>query len=449
MMMQSLLRASISEVHQLFRRREVSPVEVLEQTLRLLETLEPKLNAFITVMAESAHQQAREAEEVFRRADDATLLTGVPVSVKDLIAIESFPMTAGSRILRGYRPQVDADVVTRLRRAGAVVFGKTNLLEFAYGFVHPDYGQANNPWDFGRTAGGSSSGSAASVAAGIGYSSVVTDTGGSARLPAAFCGLVGLRPTTGTIDTSGILPLAPTLDTVGVVARTAADTRVMWEVLANAPTGGSTPISLSGIRVGVVDELLGAPLDSEVLANFEAALDTLRSAGATVHRLRLPEILALAEQSTTIMLAEAAYSHRRWYPHQSADYAPGTRANLDTGTRTSAVDYLRALAARTRLTDIVDTTFETVDVLACPTIGFTAPEREPDFADGGFDYIQRTFPFAVTGHPALSVPAGLTSGNLPVGLQLIAPRNREQALVDYAACYERECGGFPHAPISG
>jgi aspartyl-tRNA(Asn)/glutamyl-tRNA(Gln) amidotransferase subunit A len=445
--MQELSFAPIAELHQRFLAREVSPVEVCEATLARLEEWEPRLNAVITTCAESARGQAHRAETAFARGEPTSPLTGVPVSVKDVIAMAGAPMTAGSRILTEHYPEHDAAVVGKLREAGAVIFAKTNLLEFAYGFVHPDYGQSHNPWNLDRTTGGSSSGSAALTTAGIGYASIGTDTGGSIRLPAAFCGLTGLRPTFGAISCDGVLPLAPSLDTIGVLTHTTADNQAMLAALTNPPAGPARPVSRP-LRIGVVTDLLGDPCTAEVRVVFDTALEALADASADAREVHLSGVRELAEHGAVLMLAEAAQSHRTWYPARAADYAPGTAANLEAGTKTPAIDYLYACDQRERFTGVVDALFEKVDVLACPTIGFTAPEREPDFEGGGLDYILRTLPFAATGHPALSILAGLAATeHLPVGLQLIAPPSGEELLYRAAQVYETHIGGHPQPAI--
>src|SRR5215207_5275951 len=448
--MEDLLFSSIDEVRSGYEAREVSPVEVLEATLTRLEELEPRLNAFVTVLPEAARKQAEEAEARFLRNEPVGELAGIPVSLKDLFATKGVRTSMGSRIMKDHVPDGDSYVYSALRRAGAVVFGKNNMLEFAYGFVHPDYGQCNNPWNTDRTSGGSSSGSASSVAAGIGYASIGTDTGGSIRIPASFCGIVGLKPTYEAVSREGCFPLSHTLDHVGPLTRTVRDNAALMEILApTIPLSGfRSGQSAAGIRVGVISNLMGDPLGREVRSLVESAIHSLRDLGAEVTDVRIPGIETVHDTAMPILLTEASYHHKRWYPERADDYADGTRANLAEGFKVSGVDYVEALQERRRFTQTVDQFFDDVDVLVCPTAPFTATEFDPDFEGGAIDYILRTVPFDVTGHPALTVPAGNTeSQNLPAGMELIAGRRREDTLYRVAAAYEEHMGGFARPPL--
>lgn len=448
-MSEKLLFSSIDDVHSMYKAREVSPVEILEATLARLEELEPKLNAFVTVLSEEALSQAKEAEARFARGELTSKMTGIPVSIKDIFDTQGIRTSLGSRIMRDYIPEKDAHVYTCLKAAGAVVFGKNNMLEFAYGFVHPDYGQCNNPWDTNRTSGGSSSGSASSVAAGIGYASIGTDTGGSIRIPASFCGIVGLKPTYEKVSREGCFPLSHTLDHVGPITRTVRDNAAVLEAVTGIG-GGSASISgsISGTRVGVVQNLMGDPIDPEVLALVETAIERLRSLGAEIVNVHIPGIEAASEVAIPILLAEASYHHRRWYPERADDYAFGTRANIDAGFKLPAVDYVGALQKRRDFTGSVNEALRDVAVLICPTVAYTATETDPSFEGGAEKYVFRTIPFNVSGHPALTVPVGNTgSGNLPAGMELVSAHHAEDLLYQVAAAYEQDLGGFARPPV--
>jgi aspartyl-tRNA(Asn)/glutamyl-tRNA(Gln) amidotransferase subunit A len=444
-----LLFSSIDELHSRYEAGEVSPVEVLEATLDRLEEVEPHLHAFVTVLPEEATLQAKEAEGKFARGEPTGKLTGIPVSIKDIFDTRGIRTSLGSRIMRDYVPGRDADVYVRLKEAGAVVFGKNNMLEFAYGFVHPDYGQCNNPWDTNRTAGGSSSGSASSVAAGIGYASIGTDTGGSIRIPASFCGVVGLKPTYEKVSREGCFPLSHTLDHVGPITRTVRDNAAVLEAISHTD-GGVTPTSgsLSGIRIGVIENLMGEPISPEVLSLVEAAIERLRGLGGEVTNVRVPGLEEASETALPILLAEASYHHSEWYPDRADDYSSGTRANIDAGFKVSAVEYVRASQERRRLTETVDDALGQVDVLVCPTVAYTATETDPNFEGGAEEYILRSVPFDVTGHPALTIPVGNTSSrNLPAGLELISSHHAEATAYRVAAAYEDDIGGFRRPPL--
>lgn len=448
-MSEDLLFSSIDDIHSLYKARDVSPVEILEMTLARLEFFEPKLNAFISVLPEEAKKQARKAEAQFLRGEPASKLTGIPVSIKDIFDTRGIKTSLGSRIMRDYTPQTDAHVYTALKKAGAVTFGKNNMLEFAYGFVHSDYGQCNNPWDANRTAGGSSSGSASSVAAGIGYASIGTDTAGSIRIPASFCGIVGLKPTHEKVNRSGCFPLSHTLDHVGPLTRAVSDNMAVLEVIAGTGVDSNpTTKLLSGIKIGVIENLVGDPIDPEVTSLVDAAINSLRDLDCEIVDVRIPEIQAASEIALPILLSEASYHHKQWYPERADDYAPGTRANLEAGFEVSGVEYVEALQKRQRFIETVNETLKDVDVLACPTVAYTATKTDPDFEGGAEKYILRTVPFAVTGHPALTIPVGNTSSqNLPAGLELISAHHAENALYQIAATYERHLGGFARPPV--
>lgn len=448
-MSRDLLFSSIDNLHSMYEAREASPVEVLEATLERLEELEPRLNAFVTVLSEEAVSQAKEAEGRFVRGEPTSKMTGIPVSIKDIFDTRGVRTSLGSRIMRDYIPDKDAYVYARLKEAGAVVFGKNNMLEFAYGFVHPDYGQCNNPWDTNRTAGGSSSGSASSVAAGIGYASIGTDTGGSVRIPASFCGVVGLKPTYEKVSREGCFPLSHTLDHVGPITRTVRDNAAVLDAISHADLLATPPAgSLSGVKIGVIENLMGEPIGPEVLSLVEAAIDRLRGLGGEVTNVRVPGVEAASEAALPILLAEASYHHSQWYPDRADDYSSGTRANIDAGFKVSAVEYVRALQERRRLTETVNDALGQVDVLVCPTVAYTATETDPNFEGGAEEYILRSVPFDVTGHPALTIPVGTTSSqNLPAGLELISSHHAEVTAYRVAAAYEDDLGGFARPPL--
>lgn len=439
-----ILFRSIGQVLDLLRRRDLSAAELTEAALARLELLEPSLNAFTTVLAEQAREQARQADLAYAGGDAPGPLAGIPLTIKDIFDIAGVATTVGSRIMRDSVATADSAVYRRLRAAGAVILGKNNLLEFAYGMVHPDYGQSNNPWDTGRTTGGSSSGSAGAVAAGIAYGSVGTDTGGSIRVPASFCGLVGMKPTHGSVEASGLFPLSPTLDHIGPLTRTVDDSRRLLEVLAGRPIVSERtgrPV------VGVVRELLDATPDPDVRRATAHALDLLAGTGVDVREVSVPGMAEIWKTAIAILGPEAAYAHEKWLPDREPDYASGTFANLMAGRETTAVDYVAALDARRRFTEVVEDALGQVDVLATPTMPCGATETDPAFNAESLDLCLRTMPFNVTGHPAVSLPAGATADGLPLGLELIGAKWREGDLYSVAERYEKACGGFPTAPI--
>ena len=428
----SLLFASIAEIGALYRSGELSPLELTRQCLARIEALNPSLNAFITVTAERALSEAQQAERELRAGHDRGPLHGIPIALKDLIDTAGIRTTCASRILKDHVPSQDAPLVTRLREAGAVSLGKTNLAEFAMGIAHPDYGQVNNPWDAGRTAGASSGGSAAAVAAGMCFAAVGTDTGGSIRIPASYCGVAGLKPTSGLVSAEGVFPLSWSLDHVGPLARSSAD--AAW--LLGGLTGEvfQTPVSLKGRRFGVIQRGAAEP---DVAAVFEAACQALEQAGAEVEDLQIPELELADAALFNVLLPEAATIHARWMGERPEDYAPMTRAQLELGFALPGVAYLRAQQFRRRLTAHFLEALGKVDALISPSVPFVAPAEDPVFTgDEGGQEGHFSVPHNLTGLPALSVHAGLGSGGLPVGVQLITRPHTDAFCLGLGAALE-------------
>jgi Asp-tRNA(Asn)/Glu-tRNA(Gln) amidotransferase A subunit family amidase len=373
------------------------------------------------------------------RAADGPL-AGEPVAVKDIIAVAGLPTRCGSPASDPAPAPADATVVHRLRAAGAEVFATTQCLEYAAGFAHPQIGGTRNPRDPSRTSGGSSGGSAALVAAGVCDLALGTDTGGSVRIPAAYCGVVGLKPSHGTLPVTGVFPLSPTCDHVGTLTATVAGTARLFGVLAGQdPPGGGPPGGAGDERftVGVLAaELTDPSVTPEVRGAVVSALGRLRAEGWEVRELTAPWLAGLAEEwaevLAVIVAREAAAVHRG---RDTSRYAEGTRALLAYGAAVSEDQYERALARRPALTAAVDESLTGVDVLAGPTVGFQAPEEDPPFGVGEDSGEGRfTGPYNLTGHPALSLP--VPAGGLPVGLQLAGRRDGDWPLLRVAAAVE-------------
>jgi Asp-tRNA(Asn)/Glu-tRNA(Gln) amidotransferase A subunit family amidase len=373
------------------------------------------------------------------RAADGPL-AGQPVAVKDIIAVAGLPTRCGSPASDPAPAPADATVVHRLRTAGAEVFATTQCLEYAAGFAHPEIGGTRNPRDPSRTSGGSSGGSAALVAAGVCDLALGTDTGGSVRIPAAYCGVVGLKPSHGALPVTGVFPLSPTCDHVGTLAATVAGTARLFGVLAGQdPPGGGAPGGAGDERftVGVLAaELTDPSVTPEVRGAVVSALGRLRAEGWEVRELTAPWLAGLAEEwaevLAVIVAREAAAVHRG---RDTSRYAEGTRALLAYGAAVSEEQYERALARRAALTAAVDESLTGIDVLAGPTVGFQAPEEDPPFGIGEDSGEGRfTGPYNLTGHPALSLP--VPAGGLPVGLQLAGRRDSDWPLLRVAAAVE-------------
>ncbi len=459
---QELCYTDIATLGRLYRSHAVSPIEATRAVLDRIRRLDPRLNSFITVLEQPALEQARQAEAELLRGQDRGPLHGVPISLKDLIDTAGTRTTAASRLWRDRVPETSATVARRLEEAGAVRIGKCNLLEFAYGIVHPDYGQCNNPWDIQRTSGGSSSGSAASVAAGMGWGSIGTDTGGSIRIPAAYCGVVGLKPTYGRVSLHGICPLSASLDHAGPLARTVADAAILFDALAGydpldphslaeAVAGDATAITdgVQGLRLGVVAEHLGADLQPGLAEATWAAVRMLEQAGMHVREVRIAHLQAADDALLAAIMPEATLVHANWLRDHPTGYAALTRAQLEQGAHISAVDYLRAQAYRQQLrADMLDV-LRNVDVLISPTVAWEAPEEDPPVGEGqGAAEARRTGPYNLTGLPAISVPCGFGSHGLPLGLQIAAAPLAEQLLLRVAHTYEQRAGWFRQRPPS-
>lgn len=442
---------SIRELGAKYRAREASPAEAVRIIFDRIDRFEKPLNAWISVRREEALTEARAAEKELRAGQDRGPLHGVPVSVKDNMDTAGLQTTCASRILRNRVPSRDATVVRRLRHAGAVLLGKTNLLEFAYGIVHPDYGQCNNPWDPSRTAGGSSSGAASAVAAGMGYAALGTDTGGSIRIPASYCGIVGYKPTYGLVSRAGVFPLSWSLDHVGPLTRTVEDTAMILQEIAGSdpddPTAVNGPIpdprkviegTLRGARVGVIKELMVDDLRPGVRAAFERALRVFRAGGATVWEVSVPSILYSDQALLPVIGPEATAVHESWLRTRPEDYAPMTRAQLELGAMYAATDYVRAQRFRSKLMAECETALEQVEVLIAPTVAWVAPKEDPAVAgQEGVIEARRTAPFNLTGMPAITVPCGTAEDDLPIGLQIAGRWLEDERVLQVAYAFER------------
>ena len=443
-------RRDLYEVATLIRQRALSPVELTDAALRRIDELNPVLNAYITVLADDARAAAEVAEREMASGRYRGPLHGVPVSVKDIYWTRGIRTTAGSRILAEFVPADDATVVRRLREAGAILVAKANTLEFAYASVHPDYGPAKNPWNLSRTASGSSSGSAVAVASEMDFGSFGTDTGGSIRLPASYCGVVGLKPTYGRVSRYGIIPLSYSQDHAGPLARSVRDVALLLSAVAGPdpldPTASTAEVPryeealadrLDGLTVGLVANLMGPDVDPDVRRAVARAVGVLADAGAAVREVDIPELEGDAPQARMhITLAEASHFHRDWMEVHERDYTDLVRARLHAGRDLSAVAYIEAGEVRNRTRRRLREIQESVDLLVLPTaptvatpIEGTIPAHEVGRREAEMkNTVRRTSPFNLTGQPALSVPCGFSPDGLPVGMQIVG-RDFEEARV--------------------
>ncbi len=418
------LTRSIAEIGAMYRAGSLSPVELTRRCLDRIEALNPVLNAFITVTAIEALKAASTAERELRGGQDRGPLHGIPIALKDLIDTAGVRTTCASSIRRDHVPAQDAALVTRLKASGAVSLGKTNLLEFAYGIVHPEYGQTNNPWDATRTSGGSSGGSAAAVAAGMCFAAVGTDTGGSIRIPASYCGLAGLKPTYGRVPLQGVFPLSWSLDHAGPIARSSQDARLLLEAMLGESVVERP--SLRGLRFGVIQHD-GAELQPEVVSAFDHACNALETAGARRVPVAIRDLELADAALLNVLLPEASVVHQPWLATRGQDYAPLTRTQIELGFAIPAVVHIRAQQYRRHLTRQFLNAFQLVDVLLSPSVHWEAPHEDPVFAadDAGALEARRSGPHNLTGLPALSINCGYGAHGLPLGLQILAPSHRD------------------------
>ena len=443
---------TIEQFGRRLRARELTAVRVTDECLRRIEADNPKLNAFITVTADEAMRQAREADQELAAGNDRGPLHGVPISIKDLLDVRGVPTTAASRVREGHVAERDAPTIAHLRMAGAVFVGKTNLHEFAFGTTSEDsaFGPVRNPHDPTRSPGGSSGGSAVSVAAGMALATIGTDTGGSIRIPAAACGIVGLKPTLGEVSVDGVVPLSRTMDHIGPLAQSVTDACLVYHALmGDAHAQPPAPMPMHGLRLAVPRKYFCDLLDDDVRARFEEALDRLRTAGAHVDEIEIHHAADIAPVYLHLVLGDAAAYHATMLETMPERYTPPVRIRLEMGRYVLAEDYVRALAGRERLRREVDAALSQHDALVLPSLPIPAPPLGANSVQVGATaepvrnlMLRLTQLFNVTGHPAIAMPAGVTKDKLPVSLQLVGRRMQTDALLRVAlACETLIAGG--------
>ena len=422
--------------------------ESLDAALNAIAEHGAATNAFILVDEVGARKAARIVDDERGRGVHRGPLHGMPISIKDLIDIAGQPTTAASNVRRNQIATRDAPVIERLWNAGAVIIGKTNLHEFALGTTSEEsaFGMVNNPRDLTRSAGGSSGGSAAAVACGMGVASIGSDTGGSIRIPAAACGVVGLKPSFGEVPTGGVMPLSATFDHVGPITRSVADAAAIWAVLADRPTPPDERRPAPSVALGLLGGYFTRLLDPRVRAAFDAAIERLRHAGMSVAPRTVEATDSIVDTYVDISLAEAAHWHAPTLDARANDYQPPVRERLLKGRTISAVSYLSAHDRRAALRRSVDAALAGCDALVLPSLPIVAPTHgaaEVSMDDGTTlpvraAMLRLTQLFNVTGHPAISLP--LPTDGLPVGLQLVGPANSTADLLSVASAVERAIG---------
>jgi aspartyl-tRNA(Asn)/glutamyl-tRNA(Gln) amidotransferase subunit A len=469
---QDLVWAPMTELARMIATKAVSPVEVVRAHLDRIAALDGSLRAFITVCGDAALETAKAAEGRLMAGGALGPLHGVPYALKDLYDTAGVRTTGGSRIFADRVPTSDATVVRRLAEAGAILLGKLNMVEFAYGpeGLNPHYGHARNPWDAAahRMAGGSSSGSGVAVATGLAPGALGSDTGGSIRIPASLCGITGLKPTYGRVSRAGVLPLAWSMDHVGPMTRTVADSALMLGVLAGYdPADASTSVlpvpdylaaltgKIHGLRVGVLGPYFLAGATPAVRAAVEAAAQTLAAAGAIVDEVKLERVSLAAAGSLAVVAAEALAYHAELLRTRAAEYDPEVARRLRLSAFVGGVHYVRAQQVRALVREEVDAALAHRDVLLAPATPIVAPtldERQVALGDGPSDVraalLRFTRPFNFSGHPACAVPCGFTEGGLPIGMQLVGRPFDEATVLRAADAFQRLTDFHTRRPVA-
>ena len=430
------------------QKGQITATSLVERCLETIASRDHELNAFITILADTAREQAREADAEIAAGHHRGPLHGIPVSVKDLIDLKTFPTTAASRVRAGHRATTDAPVLARLREAGVIFIGKCNLHEFAFGTTGEEsaYGPTRNPHGTDHSPGGSSSGSAVSVATGMAVGSIGTDTGGSIRIPAAACGVVGLKPTFGELTCDGVVPLAHTLDHVGPITRTVADAELLYRAMVGSPRPPALRRSAAvrdTVRLGIPRRYFLELLDPRVRLVFEQAVDRLRSAGCLIDDVEIPHAEDIAPVYLNTVLAEAAAIHARTLKERPGDYSQGVRLRLEMGQDVLAEDYARAQKEREVLRREVDAALDGRQALLLPTLPIPAPllGARTILVDDVTEEVRAlmlrlTQLFDLTGHPAVTIPCGSVGNGLPCGAQLVGELGRTLDVLDLAVIYE-------------
>jgi aspartyl-tRNA(Asn)/glutamyl-tRNA(Gln) amidotransferase subunit A len=437
---------TIAGLAQRLQTRTVTAEAVTDACLRQIAEKNATFNAFITVFDEAARTAARGADREIAAGHYRGPLHGVPVSLKDLIDVRGTPTTAASRVREGHMASADAVVVERLRHAGAIIIGKCNLHEFAFGTTNEDsaFGPARHPLDPSRSPGGSSGGSAVSVALDMAYASIGTDTGGSIRIPAAACGLVGLKPSRGEISTAGVVPLSQTLDHVGPLCRSVQDAEIVYQAIGGTPSP-FLPLHArrSPVRLGVLRDYFLSLLDEQVAEAFDQACERLRRHGVTIADVAIPHADDIAAIYLHIVLSEAAAFHATTLDRLPTAYTEPVRLRLEMGRYVLAEDYLRALQGREVLHREVSQALEGHDALLLPALAIPAPPLGASTVRVGGSaepirtiMLRLTQLFNLTGHPTLTVPCGQTGDGLPVGAQLVGAPNCTGSLLQLARSLE-------------
>lgn len=454
--MSDLHYQSLDEVAHRIKSGELTSAQVTRACLERIRRLEPELHAFARVLEDQAMAAAERLDRERHEGKPLPPLHGVPVAVKDLLYTRGVPTAAGTVVMKDFIPDEDATVVTRLKEAGAVIIGKSQLTEGAFGAHHPEIQAPRNPWNREHWPGVSSSGSAVAVSAGLAYGALGSDTGGSIRFPCASCGLVGIKPTYGRVSRFGAFPLAESLDHIGPMTRTVQDAAILLKVLAGRdhhdPTTLEEPVPnypammverLARTTIGVDWEYVSRGVDEEVTETVRQALVLFEDLGAEVREVTVPESARRLVQGWSITCGvECARAHRRYYPERKSEYGPVLSSLIETGLSATEADYQALEQVRGQFRAELDELLEGVDMMIAPCMPTLPPPLEimaSQVADEGerAEFITFTAPYDYSGHPTITLPAGLTADRIPKAFQLIGRRLGEPTLIRAGSAYER------------
>jgi len=458
-----LIMMSIQEISSMIKKKQISPVEIVEECIDRTKRLQPELNAYIAFLEEEAKRKAKIAEREIMKEGPKSPLHGIPIALKDLFYTKGVLTSAGSKLLKDFKPDYDGTITDRLIKSGAILMGKTNMHEFAFGPTNEDsyYGPTKNPWDISRITGGSSGGSAIAVATGMVYMGMGTDTGGSVRIPAAFCGVVGFKPTFGMGSLYGIIPLSFTLDHPGPLVRSVYDAAITMDIITgydpkdpcigrhkgentNLTEGLRDLDNVKGMKIGVPSNFYFDKVDYEVEKLVKNAISNLTQLGAEIKIIEIPYLDIVPNISTIIMFSEAAYNHKDRLAAHSDEYKSDVKARLDQGMNYSAIEYISALQQREKILNAWNKVISEVDVVVTPTLPipafvigsktvFSRGKEEP-----AREMCVRHTRFAnITGCPALSVPCGLTPEGLPAGLMIMGRNYDDLTVLKIGYAYEK------------
>ena len=461
-------KLTIKHLSKLIASHEISSLELVDACIERIEKLNPKLNAFITILDQPARRKAQHADSLIKQGKYLGPLHGIPISLKDLIYIKGVRSTSGSKILADFVPDYDSTITRSLREAGAVIIGTNNLHEFASGItgINPHYGPSKNPWDPSRMSGGSSGGSAVAVSSGMSLASIGTDTSGSIRVPSSLCGIFGLKPTYGRISKHGVMPLAPSIDHIGPLAKSAWDIAAVLKVVAGYDTcdtsSANVPVpdylreisssdkrnnnySSNKFKVGIPKQFFFDIIEPKVMEIFREFVDRLRGCGIAAANVDVDGTEKIFETWRPIRLSESAAIHSEWIASRRQDYGQDVIRMLDKGLEITAVDYIKALLKRRQeIKDAFLKAMSEYDALLVPTTIIPAPfldevevNIEGRTTEVYFSLSRLTTVFNITNLPALNIPAGLVDSKLPVGVQLVGRPFDEARILKIAYRYEQ------------